>query len=250
MGTVRPELVGPAMVGRVGGTALRPNERHTAGVEHEHGWAGHRRGDPHPSETNYNLKKDEEEFDAYRKQWTGKLRGKIVLVGDSKPPAEQSKPQFKRYTDAELAEIGAAPEHVAKNYGKLADLKWPDDREEFWKFLDSLPEATVDEWWHALQGLQNKRSRFFLDEGVLGLLIRDDRAHAGMTFAEQAGSQKSADPLAPPAFVVTAEQYNRIARVLEKKVPVKVRVSLKANLCVRCRRRQHRGRNSRWQQER
>ena len=75
--------------------------------------------------------------------------------------------------------------------------------------------------------LQNKRNRFFLDEGVLGLLIRDDRAHEGMTFAEQAGSQKSADPLAPPTFVVTAEQYNRIARCGEESSRA-VRASLKA----------------------
>jgi len=183
-----------------------------------------------PAKRTYNVKKAEEEFDAYRKQWAGKLRGKFAMLGDPKPPAEQNKPQFKRYTDAELSEIGAAPEHAAKNYAKLADLKWPEEPEEFWKFLDNLPESTVEEWWHSLQAFQSKRSRFFLDEGVLGLLIRDDRAHEGMTFAEQAASEKGAEPLAPPAFVVTAEQYNRIARIVEKKVPVKVRVSLKAQV--------------------
>ncbi|MBZ5664633.1 MAG: M28 family peptidase, partial [Acidobacteriia bacterium] len=62
------------------------------------------------------------------------------------------------------------------------------------------------------------------------MLTRDDRAHEGMTFAEQAGSQKSADPLAPPTFVITAEQYDRIARVMEKKVPARVRVSLQAEV--------------------
>ena len=181
-----------------------------------------------PAKRTYNLKKAEEDFEAYRKEWTGKLRGRFVLLGDPKAPAEQTKPQFRRYTDAELAEIGAAPEHIAKNYAKLEDLKWPEEREEFWNFLDSLPDSTVDEWWNALQRLQNKKSRFFLDEGVLGLLIHDDRAHEGMTFAEQFGSQKSAEPMSPPAFVLTAEQYGRIARILEKKVPVKVRVSLQA----------------------
>src|ERR1019366_8063903 len=58
--------------------------------------------------------------------------------------------------------------------------------------------------------------------------MRDDRSHEGTTNAEQAGSHKSADPLAPPTFVITAEQYNRMARVMEKKTPVRVRVSLKA----------------------
>ena len=76
--------------------------------------------------------------------------------------------------------------------------------------------------------MATERNRFFLDEGVLGVLTRDDRSHDGTTNAEQAGSHMSADPLAPPTFVITAEQYNRMARIMEKKTPVRVRVSLKA----------------------
>ena len=183
-----------------------------------------------PAKRTLDPKKAEEEFEAYRKTWAGKLRGKFVLLGDPKIPAEQTKPQFRRYTDAELAEIAAAPEHVAKVYKKVEDLKWPEDPADLGKFFASLPESTVEEWWHGLIALQSKKNRFFLDEGVLGVLARDDRAHEGMTFAEQAGSQKSADPLAPPTFVLTAEQYDRIARVMERKAPARVRVSLKAQV--------------------
>jgi len=39
-------------------------------------------------------------LDAYRAKWTGKLRGKIVLISDPKAPAEQTNPQFTRYTAA------------------------------------------------------------------------------------------------------------------------------------------------------
>jgi carboxypeptidase Q len=180
-----------------------------------------------PLKRTFDLKKARAEFDAYRKEWTGKLRGKFVMLADPKIPAAQSKPQFKRYTDAELAEIGAAPEHVAKTYAKLEDLKFPEDPDELRKFFASLPDAVFDDLFFGQIQLQAERSRFFLAEGVLGVLNRDDRAHEGMTFAEQAGSHKSADPLAPPTFVLTAEQYNRIARIMEKKTPVRVRVSLK-----------------------
>jgi len=174
----------------------------------------------------FNLKKAREAFEAYRKEWAGKLRGKIVMLGDAKVPAEQTKPQFRRYTDAELAEIGAAPAHVAKNYQKLEDLNWPEDPDELGKFLSSLPESTFDDLFFGHLKLQTERSRFFLDEGVLGILYRDDRAHEGMTFAEQAGSHKAADPLAPATFAITGEQYNRLARVLDKKAPTRVRLSL------------------------
>jgi Zn-dependent M28 family amino/carboxypeptidase len=47
-------------------------------------------------------------------------------------------------------------------------------------------------------------------------------------FAESAGSVKSADPLAPPTFTVTAEHYDRIARTLERKLPLHLRIELKA----------------------
>ena len=181
-----------------------------------------------PLKRTFDPKKAREEFAAYRKEWTGKLRGKFVMLRDPKIPGEQSKPQFRRYTDAELADIAKAPEHAAKNYAKLADLKWPEDPDELGKFFASLPESVFDELFDAAIQLAIERNRFFLDEGVLGVLMRDDRSHEGTTNAEQAGSHKSADPLAPPTFVITAEQYNRMARVMEKKTPVRVRVSLKA----------------------
>jgi len=181
-----------------------------------------------PLKRTFDPKKAREEFAAYRKEWTGKLRGKFVMLRDPKIPAEQSKPQFQRYTDAELAQIAAAPEHVAKNYAKLADLTWPEDPADLGKFFESLPESVFDELFDVIIQLATERNRFFVDEGVLGVLMRDDRSHDGTTNAEQAGSHKSADPLAPPTFVITAEQYNRVARVMEKKTPVRVRVSLKA----------------------
>ena len=180
-----------------------------------------------PTKRTFDMKKAREEFAAYRKEWTGKLRGKFVMLEDPKVPAAQTKPQFRRYTDAELAEIAAAPEHVAKNYAKVEDLKWPDDPDELRAFFASLPDAVFDELFFGHIQLQTERNKFFLEEGVLGVLNRDDRSHDGVTNAEQAGSHKSADPLAPPTFTITAEQYNRIARIMEKKVPVRVRVSLK-----------------------
>src|ERR1700691_2513398 len=180
-----------------------------------------------PLPRTFDPKKAREEFAVYRKEWTGKLRGKFVMLRDAKIPDEQTKAQFPRYTDAELAEIAAAPEHAAKNYAKLADLTWPDDPAELGKFFQRLPETVFDELFDAIVQLATERNRFFLDEGVLGFLMRDDRSHDGTTNAEAAGSHKSADPLAPPTFVITAEQYNRMARVMEKKTTVRVRVSLK-----------------------
>jgi len=75
-----------------------------------------------------------------------------------------------------------------------------------------------------------ERSRFLAKEGAAGVLLEDQRAHEGMRFAEAAGGFKSADTTAPPTFVVTAEQYDRLARAVEKKLPVAVRLNLTANV--------------------
>jgi Zn-dependent M28 family amino/carboxypeptidase len=74
------------------------------------------------------------------------------------------------------------------------------------------------------------RGALLAAEGALGALLLDQRAHGGMLFAEAAGSYKHSAPHAPPTFVVTAEQYNRIARLAENKDPVRVRLNLAATM--------------------
>jgi hypothetical protein len=172
-----------------------------------------------------------EKFEAYQKQWTGKLRGKIVLLSDPKVPKEASKPQFRRLTDAELADLAKSPDPAAKvNVKTLEELQWPEDPEEMGKFFSSLPTSMMEKLFDLYEKVSADRGTFFAKEGVVAILTNDQRAHEGMVFAEAAGSFKSKDPLAPPTFVVTAEQYDRIARAVEKKLPVQVRVSLKANV--------------------
>jgi len=65
---------------------------------------------------------------------------------------------------------------------------------------------------------------------VLAVLRDDGRAHDAMVFAEAAGGYKPNGQLSPPTFVVTAEHYNRLARLLEKKAPVRVQVDLQVKV--------------------
>lgn len=45
-------------------------------------------------------KKFAEDFDAYRKRWSGKLRGKIILLTPSRPLPGRETVLFRRYSDA------------------------------------------------------------------------------------------------------------------------------------------------------
>jgi hypothetical protein len=93
-------------------------------------------------------KKAAEALKEYQAKWTGKLKGKIVLVSKPRVPEEQSRPQFHRYTDAELADMAKAPEPSAKVKMKTVDeLEWPENPDDLGKFLSSIPEALFEKIW-------------------------------------------------------------------------------------------------------
>jgi carboxypeptidase Q len=175
------------------------------------------------------FKKMAENFEAYRKEWTGKLRGKIILASSAKPKPPLEKPLFTRISDADLAQMANAPEPIAlARVSKIDDIVWPDKPEEVFKIFMTLPAPMVDQLIDKFDALALERGRFFAAEGVAAILIADERAREGMLAAEAAGSHRARDPQSPPTFVVTAEHYGRIARLLEQKQPVRLRVDLKA----------------------
>ena len=182
----------------------------------------------HTPESRYDMKKQSEALDQYEKEWKGKLEGKIVLVTDLKAPKPSTKPLFRRYTDAELAEIAEAPEPHVTRPVRLEDMQVPSDQEEAYKYLESLPESVIDKLFDRFDDLRARQAKFFHDEGVSGIVRGDMRAHNGLIFGEAAGPHTTKGPLAPVTFIVTEEQYSRMARLLDKKQPISMRLSLDA----------------------
>ncbi len=174
-----------------------------------------------------NLKANEEAIEKYEQKWKGKLRGKIVLVTNAIDPKPWTSAPFVRYDEKQLSEIGIAPEPVPPVKVDPAHIEIPEDPQQARAYMMNMPPAVLDELFDKIQDQRAKFSTFLKEEGVAGVIQADTRAHAGMVSAEAAGSYKSKYPLAPPTFVVTAEQYDRMVRLIEKKAPVKVRVNLK-----------------------
>ena len=186
-----------------------------------------------PFKANFRMgpKKMREQFEEYQKAWTGKLRGRIVLISNLDVLKPQTNPQFRRYTDADLAQMSAAPLPATKvKAKKLEDLEWPEDAEDVGKFFGSLPNDLMEQVYDLYDELAATRGEFFAREGVSAVLLADGRAHEGMLFAEAAAGFKSSRQLAPPTFVVTAEQYDRLVRSVQRKTPVTLRVNLKVNV--------------------
>jgi len=67
-----------------------------------------------------------------------------------------------------------------------------------------------------------------VDEGAAAIFMEDNRSHNGMVFSEAAGTRKASEHQSVPKFRITEEHYNRIARLLERKQPVQMRIDLEA----------------------
>jgi hypothetical protein len=170
-----------------------------------------------------------EDFERYRQQWRGRLRGRIVLFTPAQATPPRERPAFSRYTDEGLADLAKAPEPAAvPRVTKLDELEWPEREEDLARLFASMPEGLLDQVIERYDALAAQRAAFFNDEGVSAVLIADGRAREGLLAAEAASGYRARDRLAPATFVVTAEQYNRIVRLLQRKQPVRLRVELKA----------------------
>jgi carboxypeptidase Q len=177
----------------------------------------------------FSPKKGAEDLEKYIEKWKGKLKGKIVLISEpiNNIVESESKPAFRRYTDAELQDLAVAPALVEKMKIDVANLDVPDDADQRMRFFTSMSPAMIDAFIDKREELSNKRAQFLTQEGVLAVLLDDRRARDGMVFAEAAGPHNPKSQLAPPTFVVTSEQYNRIARLIGDKAKVELAVNLK-----------------------
>jgi carboxypeptidase Q len=172
-------------------------------------------------------KKLEEDLDRYMAAWKGKLKGKVVMLTQPPPLTPQTQPLFARYTDKDLSDMAAAPAPAAK-LQDVKELKFPDDPDEAARYQASLPAWVTDQLAQQRQEITAKRVKFLKDEGVLAVLTTGATSHDALIFAQAAGPYDAKYTQAPPTFIVTAEQYNRMARLYEKNVPVRVRLNLQA----------------------
>jgi carboxypeptidase Q len=79
------------------------------------------------------------------------------------------------------------------------------------------------------QRFQRALNRFLSDEGA-AIVVRSGgaRSEGGTVFGQGAGSRDPKDPVPPPTVVLTPEHYNRVARLLDHKIPVKLEFDIQA----------------------
>ena len=177
-------------------------------------------------------KKLQAELDEYMAAWKGKLKSKVVLMTRPRELTPASQASFSRYNDKALSDRAVAPQPVAR-LSDVANLVIPDDPEEEREFFDRLPRGVSRQFGEQRRQISFRRAKFLKDEGVVGVLNTSISSVNGLIVAQGAGPWDVKETLAPPTFVVTREQYNRMARLIGRKIPVTVRLNLQADISNR-----------------
>lgn len=174
------------------------------------------------------VKKTEEELQKYFQENKGKLRGKIVLLEKTREVAPVTTPPASRYSDADLAKEAEAPTPQALPTFDLEKMILPEKPEERRALFSLLPlDAEAKIWDYTYENVTNKVNHFLAEEGAVAAIVPSYTGDAGTVFGDAAGTYKSDQPIAEPRIALTIEHYNRIARLLEKKVPVKLELEVR-----------------------
>jgi len=137
-------------------------------------------------------------------RYRGMLAGRWVMMGNAPVVQAHWEPQARRLTDAQLDSMATqAPQQQGGGPGGQGGQNAERAR--------------------AIGEFNRQRTELFRSEGIAGLL-QPGRGDGGTVFAAGAGSRAIDAPWSPPTIIVSAEHYGRMARTLEKGIPVKVEI--------------------------
>jgi hypothetical protein len=153
------------------------------------------------------------EAEQYITKFRGKLKGKIVFISSRARIQLQTSPEFSRYRDDELAKLALPPETRPEQQKDSPANSAPS--------ATPRPEPTMQQVLDAW----NRLLDFLHDEGVLALVQAAGGQGGTLFTANQIGPpDPHNDP--PPSVSLAAEQYNRLLRLKEKDISVKLEIEL------------------------
>ncbi|MDZ7291457.1 MAG: M20/M25/M40 family metallo-hydrolase [candidate division KSB1 bacterium] len=141
--------------------------------------------------------KNEDDLAKYK----GILRGAIVLTQKPREAETHFEADARRRDEKNLTELALAPEPGAPS-------PWAARREEF----------------RARRALQEKMMKLLRDENA-AVLLEPSRGEHGTVFVDGGSRNRNAEP-GLPTLTVAIEHYSRIARLLEKGLPVKLEINV------------------------
>jgi carboxypeptidase Q len=167
-----------------------------------------------------------ERLTEYRERWTGKLRGKIVMIDSARNFEQAKEAASQRHDDKSLASIGDQPDLTPTPKADWVPDRLPRDPKKRRLLFQNLPLEMEADYWERTEAAHDKLNGLLRDEGALAVLRTDKRGAGGILFAEAAGSHEPAGAGAPPSAKLTPENYNRLLRLVEKGIPVELELNL------------------------
>jgi carboxypeptidase Q len=162
----------------------------------------------------------------FTEEYKGKLRGKVVLLEEARDLELPKEMLSSRYDDAKLAALAVAPEPVAQPPVDWPVTRLPSDPKKRGEFLSALPLPVWADYFPRRNQAYNVLWAFLRAEGAVAALMTDWRGDGGLVFVEGVYAWDPKVALPPPVIVLAPEPYNRLVRLTERKVPVKVEVDL------------------------
>ena len=147
-------------------------------------------------------------------KFKGKLKGKIVMLQTPRPSPLLTTALARRFTDAELAAEALAPDPSPASPFFAPIPRHEEGPLPYPGYIPGKYDREAARKW------RNKVNQFLVDEGAVLTLIPGSGTDGGTVFATAAGNQEAQDVVPPPAVALTLEHYDRIARLIEKKIPV------------------------------
>lgn len=145
-------------------------------------------------------------------KWKGKLKGAIVFSEAPREVAMHVTAMGTRYSVTELAN-----EQLAPDPGALTSRS------------GGPPTSPGQPDFAAQRAFRRKLDEFLDSEEVIATVTPGIRGDGGTVFASGSRTGRDMkDKLPITQITLTAEHYNRIARLLEKKIPVKIELEVKA----------------------
>jgi carboxypeptidase Q len=165
----------------------------------------------------------------YMEEHKGKLRGKIVLLSEAREFEPSKDPSVVRYDDPKLVSLVAAPEMAPATPIEWPLMEMPADRKKRQAMFANMPTEVLWEFFARLERTTDVLYDFFKNEGVVAVLSTDDRGEGGVVFAENDADWQLKAPIAIPSVAMAPEHYNRLVRLVEKKVPTQLELDVDAH---------------------
>jgi carboxypeptidase Q len=153
-------------------------------------------------------------------KYKGQLRGKMVLTMAPQEIEEPYNPLAHRLTDEELRQRVETPDPSRFAFGPGGPPAG--GRGGRGNAAPADPAAQ--------RRFRERVIQFLIDEKPAVVIQFSPIAAYGTVFGSSYGSYKAGEPVPPPTVIIAEEHYNRIARLVEHKIPVKLEFDIRSKI--------------------